>query len=146
MRKSFDPGESVHRQPEAETHFKDAGSDGLFGSLQSMLVALLSVLANRVELFAVEFQEARLRALFILGWSVALIFFSFFGVITLVCLLVFFLAQQGFVVLITASVFFSLAAVACFCVARNKLKVLPFAETVNQLRKDREMASGENVE
>ncbi len=142
MKQRFESGVPGYSHYDKESAEGDAEASGLYGSTRNLLFSLLCVLQKRLELFSVELREARIGALFILGWSVALIFFSFLIVMTTLALLVVFFWHQGEGVLIGCTIFFSIAALVCFGIARAKLAVLPFAESLTQLQKDRDLITG----
>lgn len=99
----------------------------------------LGAIQNRVELFAAEFQEERLRVTELLVWTGSLIFFGVMAA-TLVTAVVIFLfpkdyrihAAAGFALLYIIGTFYAWRTV------KSLLKREPFAETIDQARKDKE--------
>jgi len=116
---------------------------GLFGSIRSLLGTALAMFQSRIELIAVELREEKKRALAVVAWGVALVFLSFMTVVALMGTVVFLLWENALAVLVGFSAFFVASAVGSFLVIRNQLKKIPFGETVDQLKKDRELISGE---
>jgi uncharacterized membrane protein YqjE len=93
---------------------------------------------TRVELLAVEWQEERLRLREILIWSVAVLFLSAMGAILLTAAIIF-LFPEGTRVYVTAglAVLYFCAAAGAWVGLRAGLKREPFAETIEQVKKDR---------
>lgn len=93
---------------------------------------------NRVELLAVEWQEERLRLRDIFVWAVALLFLATMGALLLTATIVL-LFPEGARIYVTAALgllYFS-GAVAAWFVLRGALKREPFAESIDQVKKDR---------
>lgn len=122
-----------------EEYIEPEPEAGLFGSIRHVLATTLAVFQSRVELIAVELKELKGRALAVVGWGVALIFLSFLTMVAIMATVVFLLWDQALAVLVGFSAFFLVAAIGSFLVAKGQLKKIPFGETVEQLRKDREL-------
>lgn len=72
----------------------DARSQGLFGSLRGLLVALLDLAQTRLELASTEIEEERLRIGELLVWAVCALFLLGVGIV-LAALLVVLLLWDG---------------------------------------------------
>lgn len=126
-----------------KSYQEEPESLGLFGSIQSFLGTTLAVIESRVELITLELKELKGRALSVVAWGMALVFLAFMTLISIMALVVFLLWDQAAAVLGGFSAFFIIAAIGSFLAAKNQLKKIPFGDTVDQLRKDREMVSKE---
>jgi uncharacterized membrane protein YqjE len=98
----------------------------------------LGALNNRIELFALEWQEEKTRLTEMFFWTIALVFLSVMVVLLLTAVVIFLFREElriyvagGF-----AALYF-IGAVVAVSVVRGLLKRDPFAETVDQARKDR---------
>ena len=99
----------------------------------------LGALKNRTELLLVELQEEKERLIAAFVWSAALMFFAFMGLLLLTATIIFLFpeayrlwAAAGFTVLYLAG------AVASVFIIKSMLKHVPFAESIEQVRKDGE--------
>ena|SRR2546427_13075921 len=99
----------------------------------------LGALRNRGELLLLELQEEKARLIGLLAWVAGMLFLAFMGVMLLTATIIFLFpeplrlwAAAGFAVLYLAG------AVAVFLVIKSSLKHSPFAETIEQVRKDGE--------
>ena len=120
-----------------------AGEGGLFASAKRFFSRLLGTVETRVELFALELHEEKLRLVEILIWASATIFLAATSLImlTFMVLLVFWenptyrLIAMGTMCLLYLS-----GAVGSGFLLKRKLKTgaKPFASTLGQLYKDRE--------
>lgn len=118
-----------------------ATTTGLFASLQRFADTGLSALQNRIELFAIELREEKARFLELIFWASAALFLGMLAVIsfTAAVLLVCPADARPWI----AGVFVLLyggGAIAAALLVRSKLvgRTPAFAETVAQLKKDRE--------
>jgi len=100
----------------------------------------LGALENRGELLTVEWQQEKARLTQMLLLSVALMFLGLVGVFLLTATIIFLFPEEywryaaaGFTVLYLGG------AVAAFIGLKKLLKGEPFAETLKQLRKDRDL-------
>jgi uncharacterized membrane protein YqjE len=99
----------------------------------------LGALRNRGELLLVELQEEKERLVAAFVWTAALLFSGFMGVMLLTATVIFLFpeayrlwAAGGFAVLYLGG------AVASVFIVKGLLKETPFAETIEQVRKDGE--------
>ncbi|MDB6055378.1 MAG: hypothetical protein JWN25_2901 [Verrucomicrobiales bacterium] len=114
-------------------------SSGVVGSVRRMTDTVLAVIHNRLELASLELKEEKGRVIGLLIWAVAAIFFGLMSVVALMLLLLFVFWDNKVAVAIGLSGFFLVATLAAFFALKSKLKnpPIPFAETINQLKKDR---------
>jgi uncharacterized membrane protein YqjE len=118
-----------------QNNHKSEGLGNLVGRLGSLAAQTLS---TRVELLAVEWQEERLRLGQMLIWSVAALLLGAMGIL-LVTAVIIFLFPEGVRVYVTAALavlYFCGAAGAWFALKAG-LKREPFAESIDQVKKDR---------
>lgn len=120
-----------------------AGEDSSFGgitaSARRLGRSLLGLVRTRVELFAVELQEEKLRALDLLAWLTAAVALGVAAILLALGTLAFFLWQRaGYLGLIGLTVGVFGAAVAVFVFLRRKILrgPEPFAATIAEFRKD----------
>ena len=114
---------------------------GLFKSLRWLLDTTLAAVQNRLELFVVELKEEKCRVIEILIWASAAIVLSLMAVTTATFTIVFLVGVEVRVfVLAGFCLFYILAAVGAFYGLKKRLKEhpLPFADTLSQIKKDRE--------
>jgi uncharacterized membrane protein YqjE len=104
------------------------------------LSTCIGALENRAELFALEFEEENDRLMRLVMFGVAGLFFAMMTVLLVTALVIFLVpdayrvwAALGFAVLYLAG-----AAGAGFMV-KGLLKQTPFAESLNQIKKDAEI-------
>lgn len=121
------------RRPEPEA------DPGLFGSIRHVLGTTLAVFESRVELLMVELKEFKGRVVSLIFWGAALVFLGFLAVVAIMATVVFALWDQALAVLIGFSAFFLALAIGSFVAAKSKLSKIPFEETVDQLKKDRDL-------
>jgi uncharacterized membrane protein YqjE len=93
---------------------------------------------NRLELFAVEWQQERARLADAMLLGVAVVFLGILAVLlfTITIILLFPPELRIYATLGFAVLYLIVAAVALFCL-RAQLKREPFADTIDQARKDR---------
>jgi len=118
-------------------------TSGLFGSIRRTVGTTVALIESRIELIALELREEKKRALSLIIWGAVLGFLSLIFVVAIIGLVTFLLWENALAVLVGFSVFFVVLAVASFFLARKKMKKIPFGETVDQLRKDRESIAEE---
>ena len=116
---------------------------GLFGSIRHVVVTMLATLQSRLELFAVESKDLKVGAFSLAAWAIALVFLGFMALLFAIATLVFLFWEEALPVLIGLSIFFVVVAVGSFVAARNQLTKVPFGDSVDQLRKDRDLISEE---
>ncbi len=114
---------------------------GVFESLRRLCDTGLSLLQNRVELFAVEVQEEKERLVRILVLAAVAVFLVNMAAMALTLAVVFLAGESARgPVLIGLTVIYLGAAVAAFVVLRRHLRSAPppFNATISELKKDRE--------
>jgi uncharacterized membrane protein YqjE len=115
---------------------------GLLGLLRKLALQLVSLLETRAELVAVEFREEKIRLVKLLIWSSAALFLTAIGLVMLTMTLLFAVWDKP-EYRIWALVFFTLSYLGGAAFGFFKMKSLllegelPFAETINQLKKDK---------
>lgn len=116
-------------------------SGGLFSSVRRVADTCLSSVHNRVELFALELQEEKLRLVRLLLWTVAALFASFLAItITTVAVVIIFPRENWPVVVSVFAVCYAIAAIALSFKLRSEIKNAPppLADTTAELKKDLE--------
>ena len=98
----------------------------------------LKAAQTRVELLAVEWQEERLRAMDLVACSLALVLLGTLGLLLLTATVIF-LFPAGVRIYVTAgfAVMYLLATAGVWVALKNILKRQPFAESIDQVKKDR---------
>ncbi len=126
----------------------DLGSNGgLTGSIRRMMDSVLALAQNRFELFAVELQEEKIRAVELLLLAAAAIVL---GILTLVAatatVVVLLWDSSPVLVLGIITLGYALGAALIIRKLREKLSaaVPPFSGTVEEFKKDREWLRGKN--
>jgi uncharacterized membrane protein YqjE len=114
---------------------------GFLGSIRRMFDNAVGAVHSRIELVVVELQEERDRAVSILVWSGVLLFLAFMAVVAFSFCVIVALWQYAVWVGLGLGVFYLIGAVIAAGVIRKRLKSPLLAETMNQLRKDREWLS-----
>lgn len=100
----------------------------------------LGALENRAELFAVEFQEENDRLLKLVLFGVGALFLGMMTVLLVTGLIIFVVPQDDRVwAALGFAVFYFLGAVAAVLAIKGQLKQAPFAESLNQIKKDAEL-------
>jgi uncharacterized membrane protein YqjE len=119
----------------AHNNHKSTELGNLLGRVTGTTVRALS---TRVELAAVEWQEERLRLREILIWSVTAFLLGGMGVLLLTAFIIF-LFPEGARVYATAglAVLYLCGAAGAWFSLKAGLKHEPFAETIEQVKKDR---------
>ena len=115
---------------------------GVFTSLKRLATNFLGILETRGDLFVTELQEEKLRIMQMLVWTVISVVLGAMALILLTLALLFLFwdnHSHRIVVLFSLSGLYLLAAVVGACCLRRFLGGAgkPFAETLNQLGKDR---------
>jgi uncharacterized membrane protein YqjE len=123
------------------------GSSGLLGSLRSLADGLIGSAHDRLQLLAVELHEEKYRLIQIFIWISAIVFLvmlaTVFASLALVVLL--WDTARVAVVCILAGAYITAAVVTIFGFQRYlKRQPKPFAETLRELREDRECIRAEN--
>lgn len=125
----------------------DPPTGGLFDSLRRMLEASVGLAQRRLELFAVEAQEEKLRVLDLLLRAAAVIGLSLLTLVTATATVVVALWDTSPVlVLVLVTVGYGLAAAWLAAGIRQRLREgpKPFAGTIEEFRKDRECLGKRN--
>lgn len=100
----------------------------------------LGALQNRAELFVVEFQEENDRLLKLVLFGVGALFLGMMTVLLVTGLIIFIVPQDARVwAALGFAVFYFLGAVAAVLAIKGLLKQAPFAESLNQIKKDSEL-------
>ncbi len=113
-------------------------SSGAVGVLGRFGRTALRAIDTRVELLAVEWQEERLRFRDLLLWAVALLFLVLIGAL-LVTAAIIFLFPEDLRVYITAAIglLYLCGAVAAWFRLKSGLKKEAFAQSIDQVKKDK---------
>ena len=100
----------------------------------------LGALQNRAELFVVEFQEENDRLLKLVLFGVGALFLGMMTILLVTGLIIFLVPQDDRVwAALGFAVFYFLGAVAAVLAIKDLLKQAPFAESLNQIKKDSEL-------
>jgi len=119
-----------------------ANSFGIFGTLRRLGGTTVAILQNRLELMAIELKEEKSRAISMAIWGAVLIFLAFMTIIAAMITVTFLFWEQRVAVMGGFAGFFLVGALVAFFVLKGKAKTPPFAETIAQLKKDREWIQG----
>lgn len=110
---------------------------GFVGLARRLARTGMGALRNRIELFALEWQEERARLTELVMWVVALLFLGMLAALLLTFTIIFLFPPEyrlyvagGFTVL------YLIGAVVAWFGVRAVLKREPFTETLDQARKD----------
>lgn len=119
-----------------------SNEEGLLGHLRKFALQLVSLLETRAELVAVEFHEEKIRLVKILIWSSFTLFLAAIGLVMLTMTILFSVWDNEEYRIIALSIFTLLylsGSVFGFIMMKKLLLEgeLPFAETINQLKKDK---------
>lgn len=114
---------------------------GLFGSIRRMFDNAVGAVHSRIELVVLELQEERDRAVNVIVWSGIMLFLVFMAIVAFTFCVVVALWQYAVWVGLGFGVLYLLGAAVAASIIRKRLKTPFFAETLNQLRKDREWLS-----
>jgi uncharacterized membrane protein YqjE len=121
-----------------ETEQTHANGVGIFGTVRRLGSTAVAILQNRLELLALELKEEKGRVTSLIAWGAALVFLVFLGFVALMFTLSFIFWEQRVAVMGGFCGFFFVGAIGTFLILKGKLKTPPFAETITQLKKDRE--------
>ncbi|SRR5258707_6881585 len=98
----------------------------------------LGALGNRGELLAVELQEEKARLLELMIWGVAILFFGMMTAIFLTAVIILLFAPENRVYVAGAfTLLYLIGTILAAGSLRSLLKHEPFAESIEQVRKDR---------
>ncbi|NJK92961.1 MAG: hypothetical protein HC904_14770 [Blastochloris sp.] len=119
------------------------GEGGLLGLLRKLALQLVSLLETRAELLSVEFREEKIRLIRLMIWTCVALFLAAIGLVMLTMTVLFCVWDNEEYRLWALGTFtlLYLGGSAFGVYQMRKLLVdgeLPFAETLNQLKKDRE--------
>jgi len=108
-------------------------------SLTSKIVDTgLGALRNRGELLAVEWQEEKSRLVGLLLWGVGFLFLAILGLVMLTATIIFLLPQdQRIYVAAGFAALYLLGSIMALLIMKSLLKREPFAESIEQVKKDR---------
>src|SRR3954468_22587409 len=116
-------------------------SPGLFDSGRRLLDHALGAFSNRVELLAIEFKEEKTNVVELFICVAAALFFAMMTVIVLTATVILLFPEEwrGYAAGGFCAVYL-IGAIWSFLQLRTRLKQsgVPFAETINELKKDRE--------
>jgi len=105
-----------------------------------MASTCLGALQNRAELFVVEFQEENDRLLKLVLCGVGALFLAMMTVLLVTGLIIFVVPQDYRVyAALGFAVIYFLGAVAAVLAIKGLLKQAPFAESLNQIKKDADL-------
>lgn len=117
----------------------ERGAGGILASARRLGRSLLGLIQARVELFAVELQEEKLRAINLLGWLALAVALAIAGILVAVATVGLFLWRAaGYAGLAGLAVAALGSAALVFALVRRRLTQAPgpFAGTVEEFRKD----------
>jgi len=111
---------------------------GLLSLVQRLAFSGVGALRNRGELLAVEWQEERARLTQVMLMAAGFGFLAMLGVLLLTATVIF-LVPEDKRIYVTAgfTVLYLLGAVAAWLSLRSLLQRAPFAESLDQVQKDR---------
>ena len=118
-----------------------SGASGLLDSVRRMGGSFLALIHTRAELFAVELQEQKLRAISLLGWLIAALALAVAGILLAIGMLGLFLWQlAGYAGLIGLVVATLGSSVGLLWMLRRRIlsEPDPFASTLSEMAKDLE--------
>jgi uncharacterized membrane protein YqjE len=117
-----------------ETEQREPGLAGLAGRLAR---TGLGAVRNRIELFAVEWQEERARLTELIIWLAGLLFLGMLGVLLLTFTIIFlFPPEYRLYVAGAFTLLYLIGAGVALAGVKSVLKHEPFSETIDQARKD----------
>ena len=107
--------------------------------IRQVAATVLGVLQNRGELLSVEWQEERARMLDLLVRTLGFVFLGMMGLVLLTGTIILLLPQDWRVYAAAGfTLLYLLGALAAWLGIRSLLRREPFAETIEQVKKDRE--------
>jgi uncharacterized membrane protein YqjE len=113
---------------------------GLLASLRNLLATAIAVLQTRLELFATEVEEEKIRLAAVLWYGLVAFFFLGFGVVFLALTLTVLLwDSHRLVVLALATVLFLVVGLIALAIARRQVRAGSrlFASSLAELAQDR---------
>lgn len=111
---------------------------GLGGVVTRLGRTALQGINTRVELLALEWQEERIRIRGMLVWSVVLLFLAILGALLITAAIIF-LFPEDLRVYITGAIglLYLCGALGAWFALKSGFKREPFAESIEQVKKDR---------
>jgi|SRR3954447_2714650 len=116
-------------------------SPGLFDSGRRLLDHALGAFSNRVELLAIEFKEEKTNVVELFICIAAALFFAMMTVIVLTATVILLFREEWRVYAAGGFCFiYLMGAIWSFLTLKSRLKQAgtPFAESINELKKDRQ--------
>lgn len=116
-------------------------SPGIFQSLRRVADIALGAVHNRAELLAVELQEEKAHVIEILLWLSVLLFFGLLSVLVLTSALILACPPDSRIYVAGGfALLYLVGAVWAFTRLKMRLRSpLPFAQTIREVQKDREL-------
>jgi uncharacterized membrane protein YqjE len=117
----------------------ESGASGLLDSIRRMASSLLALIHTRVELFAVELQEEKLRAISFLGWLIVALALAVAGILMTIGVIGVFLWQSTGYIGVVALILVTLGSAAglLWMLRRRILRGPdPFSATIAEIGKD----------
>jgi uncharacterized membrane protein YqjE len=114
-------------------------SGGLFGSVRRVADTCVSSIHNRVELFALELQEEKLRLVRLLLWTGAALFSAFLAITVITIAVVYMVPEEGRKIAISGfALLYAITAVVLAMKLRSEVRNAPppLADTMAELKKD----------
>ena len=118
-----------------------SSGEGFSGSVRRLRDTALAILENRLQILELEIHEEKQRARALFFSTVVLIVTGLMFLVTLGFLLVVAFWDYAVWVLIALTAIYGISSLTAILVIRKNLKMPPFAETVNQIKKDRHWLS-----
>ena len=125
----------------------ESPSTGLLASLRSLCDSGLALLQTRAELLGVELQEQKLRLVRVLVLAAVAVFLANMAAVVVTATIVFLASESVRVpLLLVFSAFYVVATTVAFLWLRKELRggAPPLADTVSELKKDREWLNSRN--
>lgn len=129
------------RSPMDEDEHEHEPRRGLFGSAQSLLHRLVTLLHRRAELFSTELEEEITRLIGVVIWSFVGVQCAIIGLTLVAVMVLLFIpeAARAWVALALAVLFLGIAAFGAVSIKKIiKAKTRPFDASLRELEKDRE--------
>lgn len=114
-------------------------SGGLFGSVRRVADTCVSSIHNRVELFALELQEEKIRLVRLLLWTGAALFSAFLAITVITIAVIFLVPPDSRGIAISGfGLLYAITAVVLAMKLRSEVRNAPppLADTMAELKKD----------